>query len=198
MAGVFIWKAMEYTTERLNRATGDMEEIRDGDWITVTELGKKYGAGRNRVREVLHHIGLLWPEGKHGRYRLPYDAVARGLGKRIEAGNRRKFPFDVLSPGAQALIATQWDTAVAELAAEKSAVPNSAARLFADFQERRRSKVLQTGGQVRWYLDHFPDLRHEEIATLIGVSQPMVSRHARQRAKQKQFLRDRVERQSNL
>ena len=180
---------MEYVAEVLNRSTGDLEEVSLGEWITVTELGERYGVGRNRVREVLHHMGLLGPEGKHGRYRLTHDAVCRGLGKRIEAGKGRKYPFDVFSPEAQALIQMQWATALQELEAEKNSTPEmtEAYKSFAEFQASRNSE-LTTKLQVHWYLEHFPNLTQEKVGKLIGISQAMVSKHARSRDKRKAFL----------
>ena len=129
-----------------------MEKISLGNWVTVTELGKEYGIGARRVREVLHHIGVLGPEGPHGRYRLSKGAVQRGLGKRFEAVGKRKYPFDVLSPEAQALIAQEWERAIQELAAEKNSSERTRAALrhFTEFQERRPSE-LQTQEQVHWY-----------------------------------------------
>jgi hypothetical protein len=110
---------MHYTAEVLDRATGDLNEVSLGDWITVTELGERYGVGSKKVRSILHHIGLLQSEGQHGRYRLTPRAVEQGLGKRIDRSRKSKWPFDVISPEGQRLIAMAWDEAVADLERER-------------------------------------------------------------------------------
>jgi hypothetical protein len=54
---------MIYTTEQLDRTTGDLIVVDLGNWITVTELGKQYGLGEKKIRSVLHHLGMLREEG---------------------------------------------------------------------------------------------------------------------------------------
>jgi ribosomal protein S25 len=57
---------MNYTAETLDRATGELKEVSLGNWITVTELGERYGVGPKQVRTILHHMGLLQSEDRHG------------------------------------------------------------------------------------------------------------------------------------
>lgn len=152
---------MEYTREILNRRTGDLETFSMGDWITVTELGVKYAVGEKKVRSILHHIGLLAPEGRgqKTRYRLTSHAVNQGLGKRIEASAKRKWPFDVISPLGQQLVAQVWEEAAEELEAEKaSPLLQHAEKALAQFKAGRKGPMT-TQEEVCWLADHFGDLR---------------------------------------
>jgi hypothetical protein len=188
---------MHYTTEVLNRATGDLGEVSLGNWITVTELGEQYGVGNRKARSVLYHMGLLQSEGQHGRYRLTPHAVQQGLGKRIDKSKRSKWPFDVLSPEGQRLIAENWDANLRDLELEKVTTPllQAASDGLPRFKNGRSSEPT-TQMEVCWLLDHFPTLTMEEIALLIGVERPLVSRYANLRFKQLAFakrLRDRTD-----
>jgi ribosomal protein S25 len=57
---------MNYTAETLDRTTGELKEVSLDNWITVTELGERYGVGPKQVRTILHHMGLLQSEDRHG------------------------------------------------------------------------------------------------------------------------------------
>jgi len=178
---------MQYVSRpTLDRATGDMVSQPLGEWITVTELGALYGAGPKRVRFVLHHIGLLQQE--KGRFRLTPQAVKDGLGKRIEKGPRVKFPFDVLSPAGQAMVAGKWREACEELATlhDESRDISRASAALREFTERRKSQ-METQMQVCWLLDHFPDLSQREIAEVVEVAQPLVARYTAKRREQLDF-----------
>ena len=102
---------MLYTQEALDRTTGHLVQVSLGDWITVTELGQRYGVSPRQARAILHHMGLLQPE--RGRYRLPRQAVEKGLGLRHDRP-RSGHPFDVISPLGQQLIAEVWAETVAD------------------------------------------------------------------------------------
>ena len=39
---------MIYTREELDRSSGRLVDFSIGDWITVTELGRRYGVGNER------------------------------------------------------------------------------------------------------------------------------------------------------
>jgi hypothetical protein len=182
-----------YTTEILDRSTGELVEVGTGNWITVSELGESYGVGSRRVRAILHHIGLLRPEGRHGRYRLTDTAVARGYGKRIDKAKRSKWPFDVISPAGQELIKEAWSDAVADLEAtlSKSTVRAAARDALELFTQQRRA-AMTTQEEVCWLSDHYPDLTNHDIAVVIGMSQQLVGRYvARQKQKRDELRRER-------
>ncbi len=177
---------MIYTTEQLDRNTGDLIVVDLGNWITVTELGKQYGLGEKKIRSVLHHLGMLRSEG--GRFRLTAKAVQLGLGKRHDKPKKHRYPFDVISPLGQNIIAKNWDWVVADLEQEKRLKPilREASEALARFKAGRRSEMT-TQMEVCWLRDHFPDLTQDEIAGLIDVPQSLVSRYAKTQAKQRDF-----------
>jgi hypothetical protein len=181
---------MHYTAEVLDRSTGNLKEVSLGEWITVTELGERYGVGNKKVRAILHHMGLLQSEGRHGRYRLTPHAVEQGLGKRIEKARKSKYPFDVISPEGQRLIAENWQAAVAEMNIEKVATPllRAASDGLTHFRNSRVSEPT-TQMEVCWLIDHFSKLSMTDIGTLIGVERPLVSRYANLRFKQLEFAK---------
>jgi predicted XRE-type DNA-binding protein len=179
---------MHYTTEVLDRATGELEEVSLGDWITVTELGEQYGVGRKNVRSILHHMGLLQSEGQHGRFRLTPHAVQQGLGKRIDKSKRSKYPFDVLSPEGQKLIASVWQETVNDLERERLSDPlvQSADAALQAFKSQHVTD-MKTQEEVCWLTQRFPDLTYQQIANLLGVERPLVSRYANLQRKQLEF-----------
>jgi ribosomal protein S25 len=151
-------RSMHYTTELLDRSTGDLKEVSLGDWITVTELGVRYGVGSKKVRSILHHMGLLQSEGQHGRYRLTPNAVEQGLGKRIEKARNSKWPFDVISPEGQKLIAAVWDETVADLERERLSDPIvQAAETALQAFKSRRASAFETQQEVCWLLMIFTE-----------------------------------------
>jgi hypothetical protein len=174
-----------------------MKEVSLGDWITVTELGERYGVGSKKIRSILHHMGLLQSEGQHGRYRLTPHAVEQGLGKRIEKTRKSKWPFDVISPEGQKLIASFWNETVADMETERFATPllQVANDGLARFRSSRTADPT-TQMEVCWLLDHFPSLTMQDMSILISVERPLVSRYAKLRFKQLTFakrLRDRTD-----
>jgi hypothetical protein len=185
---------MHYTTEALDRSTGDLKEVSLGKWITVTELGERYGVGNKKIRSILHHMGLLQSEGQHGRYRLTPHAVEQGLGKRIDK-SKSGWPFDVISPEGQRLIALAWDETVADLERERlnDPVVQAADAALQAFKEQRAS-TFQTQQEVCWLLDYFPSLTMEWIAAVISVQRPLVSRYANLRSRQLTFAKQLRER----
>lgn len=179
---------MHYTAEVLDRATGDLKEVSLGEWITVTELGEQYGVGKRKIRSILHHMGLLQSEGQHGRYRLTAHAVEQGLGKRIEKARKSKWPFDVISPEGQRLIASIWHETVADLEHERLSDPLvQAADAALQAFKAQRFTPMETQQVVCWLQNHFSDLTFQQIADLIGVERPLVSRYANQQKKRRQF-----------
>jgi predicted XRE-type DNA-binding protein len=179
---------LNYTTEILGRSTGDLKDVSLGDWITITELGERYGVGSKKIRSILHHLGLLQSKGKHGRYRLTPHAVELELGKRIDKPKKSKWPFDVISPEGQRLIAAVWDETVADLERERLSDPivHTADAALQTFKAQRASS-LETQQEVCWLLDHFDTLTFQQIADLLGVQRPLVSRYASLQKEQREF-----------
>lgn len=173
---------MEYQTIELDRTTGELVEIPLGDWLTISEVGERHGVGRKRVRRILYHMGLMQPE-RH-RYRLAAFAIERGFGRRL-VNPKTGGGFDVISPEGQELISRAWDDTAADLGEEERRTPmvrdaDAALSAFVDF----RSDGLDTEGQVRWLLDHFPLLIPTQIAEIIGCHRTLVERYAHRRASQ--------------
>lgn len=183
---------MLYSKCVLDRATGQLVEVNAGNWITVTELGEAYGVGRKKIRAILHHMGLLRPEGRHGRYRLTPSAVERGLGTRIDTPKSGR-PFDVISPLGQRLIADAWADTVRDLEEEVDGDVNltAAKRGFAE-QATRRSRPMTTQEEVCWLRDRFPALSYAQVAKLLGVDDRLVSRYATQQTTQREYQRRRM------
>jgi hypothetical protein len=178
---------MQYTTETLNRNTGDIVLTNLGEYLTVTELGHLYDKGPNEIRAILHHMGLLGSEGVHGRYRLAPFAVLAGYGKRIEK-SRSKYPFDVLSPACQQLIFEAWDDTVADLETEKAQCEKTC-RAKAELEGfcADRGRVLTTEEGVSWLQFHFSGLTNRQIANVLSVSEQLVGRYIKKAAEQKGF-----------
>ncbi|CAJ0892718.1 hypothetical protein AMST5_04243 [freshwater sediment metagenome] len=184
---------MQYTQTALDRRTGDIETIAIGDWVTVTELGERYGVGRITVRTILQEMGLLQSEGIHGRCRLTREAVAQGLGKRHDKPKNGGYPFDVISPAGQALIADKWQEAVDGLEARRLMVPEvteAKAAITGYMQHRECHKLTEMTPQmqVSWLLDHFEGIKVEQIALVIGVTRQLVERYAKTRKTQRDYF----------
>lgn len=178
---------MEYHQEVLDRATGRLETKSLGEWITVTELGTSYGVGSKKVRVILHHIGVLAQEGR--RYRLPHHLVEAGIGFRND-NPKSGFPFDVISPEGQRLIASVWSEAAEDYEADcrrDAEVPLIRASLAA-FKTTRLSPV-DTRQEVYWVLDHFRDTLFQTVAAALEVSPALVSRFVAERRSRKEALR---------
>jgi hypothetical protein len=177
---------MLYTAEQLDRTTGDLIVVDLGNWITVTELGKQYGLGEKKIRSVLHHLGMLRSEG--GRFRLTAKAVQLGLGKRHDKPKKHRYPFDVISPLGQKIIAENWDWVGADLEQEKQSKPLrlEASQALESFKGQRL-REMTTQMEVCWMRDHFPELTQDEIASLIDTPQSLVNRYGKAQGKQRDF-----------
>ncbi len=174
---------MEYVTEQLDRQTGDLVLHNLGNWITVTELGQKMGVGVRRVRAVLHHMGVLRPEGPHRRYRLTPEAVERGYGKRHDRPKKGRYPFDVISPAGQAIIDAAWVETVADYEADiRGDKIVREARDALDRFEAMRGRSLTTREAVSWLRYHCPMMTNRQISRALDVSEQLVGRHARRLA----------------
>lgn len=191
---------MEYVTEVIDRKTGELISVSQGNWITVSELGQCYGVGKKETRQVLLKIALLQPEGldSHTRYRLVPWAVQAGLGKRIE--RKGKIPFDTISPLGQDWIAARWDAAMTSIEDAKTDQVRTAEATLKKFVEERdafRDAVgrerMTTKEMIYWVVDHFPSLSQSEISQAVHVSQALVSRILKRRAEDLEQLRDKLQ-----
>jgi hypothetical protein len=184
---------MQYTSTVLDRRTGELVSVDLGDFLTVTELGATLGLSPRKTRKVLHVLGLVEPEGGRGNYRLTRDAVNKGYGKRHDRPKHGKYPFDVLSPAGQKLVADGLDVALAQL--EDRRVPKAQELRWSleAYQAWRRAEKLSAMTlqmEVCWLADHFRDATSEEIIAATDGAAGMVrdylgirrSHHERQRA----------------
>ncbi|MFD2251883.1 hypothetical protein FHS82_002309 [Pseudochelatococcus lubricantis] len=170
---------MHYQPHILNRKTGRIEPTDWGEWFTVTEVGRHYGVGSKRVRAVLHHMGMLGKEGRY--YRLPQEWEERGYGARND-NPKSGFSFDTVSPMGQRLIAEAWDMAVADY--EKDLREHGSvvtAREALDVFKETRLSPMTVQMEIIWVRHHFPDLSHNDIATVVECTQQLVSRYLSQR-----------------
>lgn len=182
---------MIYNREILDRSTGKLAIVPIGDWITVTELGNRYGVGPRKVRAILHHMGIL--QAERGHYRLPFWAVERGLGRRHDRP-KSGYAFDVISPLGQQLIDEVWEETVADYEADLRADARiDMARAALDTFKAYRKHPMTAQEEVCWLLDYTEKSRHEmtfeAIAKTIGVDRALVSRYAKRRARDKGFWR---------
>ncbi|MFY9294999.1 MAG: hypothetical protein WAP03_30600 [Methylorubrum rhodinum] len=187
---------MHYTEEVLDRTTGELVTTNKGEWITVTELGERYSVSRIKVRTVLREMDFLYVSGgqAHNRHRLTPQAIEAGRGKHIPAkAGKRMNPFDVISPEGQRWIGERWTDALAavDARAAKPALADARQALNA-FEQRGGRSPLGVHGQVLWLCDHHPMLSHTDMATILGVTQQLVSRYVALRRMQTQALRLRL------
>lgn len=175
---------MEYVQEVFDRKTGTLKTISQGEWNTITEIGELYGVGPRKVRSVLRHIGVLDIEtrGRTSRHRLCRWMVDREWGRRIE--KKGTVPFDVIGPAGQRWIAERWDAAVAELAEQTLSGKVREASIALDNFKAHRRGHFGTQMEVCWLADHFPDLSQSEVASILDVSQQLVSFSMRARERQ--------------
>jgi len=169
-----------YTSQLLDRRTGEVMTISLGDFVTVTELGELYGVGHRKVRSILRHMNFLGVEGgrSHNRHRILPWAVKQGLGKRIEKGGHIKNPFDVISPEGRAWIEERWSAAVKALERETTGgAVSEAQEALAQFQQYL-GRSMDVQAAVCWLRHCFPDLTHQQIGNILDVSQQLVSRYA--------------------
>lgn len=188
---------MEYFTEVIDRRTGELVSLSQGNWITVSELGEAYGVGKKEVRQVLVKMEFLQPEGTrdHTRYRLAHWAVDAGFGRRIE--RKGKVPFDTISPLGQDWIAAHWDAVKASIEDAKTEEVRTAEAALNRFIEERDSfrdavgrEKMTTKEMIYWLVFHFPSLTQSEISQVVHVSQPLVSKILKKRDEDIRQLRD--------
>lgn len=184
---------LHYTEEVLDRRTGELTTISLGDWLTVSELGQLYGQTPRRTRAVLRELGLLYvpANGNKQAHRVAAWALKEGLAKHHPKSKTVRHPFDVIGPAGQAWIKERWQQGVTALE-EKTTNPtiNVARQALAAFKKDRGRSSMPAQQEICWLVDHFPDLGQSDIATILDISQQLVSKFVNVRAKQ---LRDRRE-----
>lgn len=181
---------MIYTEEILDRSTGELITVSKGDWITITELAGLYEIGPRKARSVLRHMNFLGLMGgrDHVRHRIEPWAVEAGFGRRNKPKAGAGIPFDVISPEGRDWIEARWSRALADVEAEAQGSHREAARLaLIEFQEGRlHQRPLAVHEAVSWFLHHFPDLTHTDMASNLDVSQQLVSRYVAERIAERQ------------
>lgn len=185
---------MEYTKQILDRSTGELVTVSNGDWRSITEVGEMHGIGSRKFRAVLRRLDFLQLEyvGQDWRHRLAPWVTDQGWGKRLRRDQGgRSTPFDVVSPEAQGWIEERLASVLAEMEAEVSPEVKAAVTALDDFRAARNEyranlqdgKEMSVEEMVRWLSDFFPKLSQPEIATALDVSRQLVSRYQDQRSK---------------
>ena len=141
-------------------------------------------------QHLLHHAGMLRPEGRHGRFRIPRSLIAKGLGKGIEKPASGR-PFDVLSPAAVTVLESEWPTLVSDYDHERGKVDEIVAvrEALASIEGSQTEQRIGTKARIWWVRDSFPDLNHEQIGAVVGVQQPRVSKVLKARDEQRRTAR---------
>lgn len=180
---------MEYFEEVINRSTGELTKVSHGDWITITELGDLHGAGPREARTILRKMEVLHVEGaaRHQRHRLASWVTQKGWGKRIE--RRGSIPFDVVGPDLRKWVAARWEQTIAELTKETTGAAAAAREALRKFNSTRSNGDLSTQQAVTWLICHFPDLTQSDMASILGVTQQLVSKFKAIRDRQLQDAR---------
>jgi hypothetical protein len=187
---------MKYTEHTLDRRTGELVEVSAGDWITLTELGEMKGVTPRRIRTILREMGFLYVEGgrAHNRHRLTPEVVKQGFGRHIPAKPPSvRYPFDVVSPAGREWIEARWSETLAALEAQQARPVILQAREALNAFRAGRLSDLSVQGCVLWLCDHFPDLTHTEMASILDVTQQAVSRYVSIRSRQRTSARMSVE-----
>ncbi len=167
---------MEYFKEIIDRSTGEVTRISLGDWITSSELGKRFGAGPKQTRAVLIEMGFMFVaigEQKNRTRIMPW-VEKKSWGRLIKPKNG--FEFDVINEDAQRWIAQRWvkaQSSINELPKD-ALIAKEGLELF--IRDRDNPDDMDTRGQVKWLMDHFPLLMHVDIAKIVRVSKQRVSK----------------------
>lgn len=167
---------MEYVEEVLDRQTGTLKTVSQGEWNTITEIGEFHGVGPRKARSILRQMGVLQIEtrGRVSRHRLCRWMVDQAWGRRIE--KKGTVPFDVIGPEGQRWIAEKWAESLEKLEETSLSAHVRKASVALERFKAHRSGPFGTQMAVSWLADHFPDLSQSEVAALLDVSQQLVSR----------------------
>lgn len=183
---------MRYFEEVLDRQTGDLVRVDQGDWITMEELSQLLGIGRRQMTTVLREMDFVQIEGagRNSRHRICDWVLDLGWGKR----NRRKadkFPFDVINPEAVQWVRRRWQEVKEKVDERTHVQPVAAAReALENFKVSRDRKGMECVQEVRWLADHFPLLTHDHIGTILHVSRQLVDRYMKERGWQLKKARE--------
>lgn len=173
---------MHYSNEVLDRKTGEIISVSAGDWMTLRELADVFGCGRRTLTVILRELAFLQIEydGRYNRYRVADWVVSKGWGKRLRSKSS-KYPFDIVSSDAVLWLIDRWEQALRNYGAKLDVQVVHAKKALKDFQ-KHRDETMTVEMQVCWIRDIFPDLTQKEIAEVVDVSQPIVSRYLRKRS----------------
>lgn len=176
---------MIHRQEILDRKTGELVSVEQGDWITIAELGQLFGLGRRQTTTVLRQIEFLQVEGRgrNSRHRIADWVEAKGWGKRLHR-KTDKFPFDVIAPAAVEWIRERWPNAVAAIERETFSGPVAEAKAALTAFQADDRKELTVQMMVCWLADTFPSLTQQQMAGVLDVSQQLVSRFLTIRSEQ--------------
>lgn len=162
---------MQYTTEVLDRRSGELVSLDLGVFVTVSELGQALGLTPRKIRKVLHVLDMASPEGSRGNYRLTREAVAKGYGRRIDRPKKGRYAFDTISPAGQQLVRERLGWALVEIEQQRVPLADTMSACLDAFKARRAAlkfPELTLKGEVAWLSDHFPNAGSEEIASATG------------------------------
>jgi hypothetical protein len=178
---------MLYQAEVLDRQTGELVSICKGEWITVTELGRAFGLGSRQVRQVLYHLGWVFPTaGGRGRYCLTPDAIRRGLGNSIPKSKSGR-PFDVISPLGQEKFANEIQDALRAISDKETVDVVKARRALETFKAARLDRnAWNTRMEVSWVSAFWPALSQDEIAAALNISKQLVSYHLERQRRERE------------
>jgi hypothetical protein len=185
---------VEYVEHRLDRRSGALATVSLGDWITVTELGQRYDVGPRKVRIILREMKFVYIPGDAPKaaHRISPWAIETSYGLRHERRKGVKHAFDVISPAGQAWIEERWADAQAVVESRSSALKIQVARRELDeFKVSRNRMSMKVQEQVCWLADHIPRLTHDDMAIVLDVSQPIVSRYMAKRDDERRKARER-------
>lgn len=167
---------MEFFKETIDGSTGEVTNVSIGDWITITELGKRYDAGPRQTRAVLIEMGFMFVAiGEHRNKTsiMPW-VVKKGWGRPIHP--RNGFEFDVINEDAQRWIAQRWEKAQSSLNELPQDVQSASECLTFFVQRRDIPDDMDTRCKVKWLMDHYSFLMNVDIAKVVGVSKQRVSK----------------------
>jgi predicted XRE-type DNA-binding protein len=183
---------VEYTVHRLDRKSGALTTVSLSDWIAITELGLRYKVSSRKVWVILRELKFVYIPGADPKavHRISPWAIEAGYGLLHDPRKGIKHAFDVISPAGQAWIDERWADAVAVVEARASGSKLQAPRSeLKTFQTSRSRSEMSVQVQVCWLADHFAALTQDEMALLLDVSQPIVSRYMNTRADQRSKAR---------
>jgi hypothetical protein len=173
---------LEYYQERINRENGHLEATSLGNWVTITEFGKAMGVGSRQTRAILIEMDFLFISQATGEDKFSTRSrsclrpwvIEMGWGRRNFP--RKGYPFDVINEEAQEWIKARWFKTKERVEDLPSYATKAKVELAHFFARRSRNVENFLKIQVKWLLDHFPELTHSEMARILSVSQQIVSK----------------------